>query len=167
MPCGPSADQGTARRELANPWLGRGRRGRLSAVGSPEDGLGEDRQHEPLLVQVLPRRPIKRVVLNKPRALQPPPSAGDPPAGLVVPVGVPPTHLSPSFGRSRRRGRRGGTLRVCSAVLAKATHDWLALCRQATTGPAYTGTKSLQTQDGHRSHRRRLPIPGTSSLSGI
>jgi hypothetical protein len=73
---------------------------RLSAVGSPEDGLGQNRQHESLLVQVLPRRPRERVVLSKPRALQPPPSAGEPPAGLVVPVGVPPTHLSPSFGGS-------------------------------------------------------------------
>jgi hypothetical protein len=65
----------------------------LSAVGSPKDGLGEDRQHEPLLAQVLPRRPIERVVLSKPLALQPPPSADEPPTRPVS-VGATPPHLS-------------------------------------------------------------------------
>jgi hypothetical protein len=98
---------------------------RLSAVGYPEDGLREDRQHESLLAQVLPRRPVERFVVVKPRALEPPPSASEPPAGPVILVGATPSHFSTSFGRSRRRG---GTVRVSSAVAAPTTHGWPVLC---------------------------------------
>jgi hypothetical protein len=91
----------------------------LSAVGSPKDGLGEDRQHEPLLAQFWPRRPIERVVLGKPRALQPPPSACEPSAGPVVWVVGTPSHIGTSFEQSPSHG----VVRVSAAVTAQATHD--------------------------------------------
>src|SRR5438093_45489 len=74
-----------------------------SAVGSPADGLRQDRHDEPL--RALPFARVARLlVFVEARTLQPPPRPPEPSGGLALPVGVAPSHLGvPSTASARRR----------------------------------------------------------------